>query len=486
MASPAGEVLGRREVGEDDQRSFAEMSGDHNEIHLDPLAARRAMGGERVVHGVNTVLWAIDRFLEGRSVTVTGVEATFRKPVHLGEEVELRLIEGSSDRVRLAVTRDGTRLVDIRLGVGTLAVTDAGDDRIELDLPAVGAELDIEEMDGLSGALPIPRADDQAAAVFPHATTGLGAVVVAQLAAVSRLVGMVCPGRYSMLNGFDLAFDPEGSAAHIEWRVTRADTRVSAVALELSGGRVLGTVNAFVRPRPTLQPTMQEVSAVVAPGEFSGLRALVVGGSRGLGEVTAKVLAAGGADVVVTWVASEDDARGVVDEIAAAGGSASSARLDVEDPAEPIAALASRGWLPDQVYFYATPPIFVRRTALFDQRLFDRFTGCYVGGFARVVEACRDSGVDELTAFYPSSVAVDEGLAGLTEYAAAKAAGEVAARILGSSQPWLTTVVRRLPRLPTDQTATFMPVPAEDALEVMMASVRDVTAVSGGAESHSQ
>jgi len=227
---------------------------------------------------------------------------------------------------------------------------------------------------------------------------------------------------------------------------------------------------------------MRQVSEVIAPGEFSGSRVLVVGGSRGLGELTAKLLAAGGADVVLTWLASEQDAELVVDEIRSAGASASSVRLDVADPAPPIERMATDGWLPDQVYYFATPPIFVRRTALFDQGLFDRFADCYVGGFARVVEACRNAGAPLLTAFYPSSVAVDEDVEGLTEYAAAKAAGEVAARILGSSERWLTTVIRRLPRLPTDQTATFIPVPTEDPMTVMPALAREMTALTEGGE----
>ena len=477
MKRPAGEVLGKREFHDDDQRRFATLSGDYNEIHLDPVAARRAMGGERVVHGINTVLWAVDRFLTQSTETVTGLECTFRKPIHLEEEVEAGLIGAEPDGAKVSVTRNGTRLVDIRLDLGSIAEPESPDDRTALDLPLEPAELSIEEMSGLVGRLAIPVGDDLALEAFPQATSKLGGVVVSQLASISRLVGMVCPGRYSLLSGLDLVFNPRGSASHIDWKVTRADTRVAAVSMELTGGRVEGTVKAFVRPRPTSQPTMRQVAEVIAPDEFSGSRVLVVGGSRGLGELTAKLLAAGGADVVLTWLASEQDADLVVDEIKSAGASASSVRLDVADPAPPIERLASDGWLPDQVYYFATPPIFVRRTAFFDQGLFDRFADCYVGGFARVVEACRNAGAPLLTAFYPSSVAVDEAVEGLTEYAAAKSAGEVAARILGSSERWLTTVIRRLPRLPTDQTATFIPVPTEDPMTVMTALVREMTAL---------
>jgi len=479
-----GAVLGKRKFNDDDQRRFAVLSGDYNEIHLDPVAARRAMGGEQVVHGLNTVLWAVDRFVSQSTETLTGLQCTFRKPVHLGEEIQARLIGDNTAGVRVSVVRNGTGLVDIRLALGSLAEPKSPDDRTALELPSAPAELSIEEMSGLVGRLAIPLRDDLAIEAFPEATSRLGGVVVSQLASISRLVGMVCPGRYSLLSGLDLVLNPSGSASHVDWKVTRADSRVAAVSLELTGGRVEGTVTAFARPRPTSQPTMRQVAEVIVPGEFSRSRALVVGGSRGLGELTAKLLAAGGADVVVTWVASEQDAELVVDEIRSAGASASAIRLDVAHPAAPIEQMASAGWLPDQIYYFATPPIFVRRTAFFDQALLDRFTDCYVGGFARVVEACHNAGAPLLTAFYPSSVAVEEDVEALTEYAAAKAAGEVAARILGSSERWLTTVIRRLPRLPTDQTATFIPVPSEDSMTVMSALLREMT-VSERAREHS-
>jgi 3-oxoacyl-[acyl-carrier protein] reductase len=64
---------------------------------------------------------------------------------------------------------------------------------------------------------------------------------------------------------------------------------------------------------------------------FEGRVALVTGASRGIGQAIARTLAAGGAHVVAA--ARGDNARATVDAIAAAGGSAEMATLDVTDPA---------------------------------------------------------------------------------------------------------------------------------------------------------
>lgn len=71
---------------------------------------------------------------------------------------------------------------------------------------------------------------------------------------------------------------------------------------------------------------------------LTGRVALVTGASRGIGRAIATTLAAGGAHVVAA--ARGDNARGTVDAITAAGGSAEVASLDVTDPASVEAVVA--------------------------------------------------------------------------------------------------------------------------------------------------
>jgi NAD(P)-dependent dehydrogenase (short-subunit alcohol dehydrogenase family) len=202
--------------------------------------------------------------------------------------------------------------------------------------------------------------------------------------------------------------------------------------------------------------------------------ALIIGGSRGLGEVTAKIVAAAGGHSIITYQSGREDAEKIAAEIAAAGLRGEARRLDVLAPEEAVAELHRAGISPTHVYYFASPKIFVSKGSIFDAEVFARFSACYVDGFYKVYRACRSHWDHPLVFFYPSSVAVDERTKDLAEYAAAKIAGETLAGHLAQFDRKLSVLIRRLPRIATDQTTTLMPFPAEDALDVMLAVVAEL------------
>jgi nucleoside-diphosphate-sugar epimerase len=110
--------------------------------------------------------------------------------------------------------------------------------------------------------------------------------------------------------------------------------------------------------------------------------------------------------------------------------------------------------------------------------LFRRFAAFYVTGFADVCAAARAS--SSLNVFYPSSTALDEHVRELTEYSAAKAAGEMLCGMLQASTPNVRIVVRRLPRVATDQTASLVPLRALDPVTAMLPIVREMHRAGGG------
>jgi NAD(P)-dependent dehydrogenase (short-subunit alcohol dehydrogenase family) len=196
-----------------------------------------------------------------------------------------------------------------------------------------------------------------------------------------------------------------------------------------------------------------------------------VGGSRGLGAVTARIVAAGGGHPVITYRDSREEAELVARDIRSAGGSCDILHYDALLPSgQQLKTLR----VVDCCYYFATPKIFLRKSGLYEAEKLRTFLSVYVDGFFDLCATLVSGRTDKLAMFYPSTVAIDEGLNTTAEYAMAKSAGETLVRYLNEFLPHIEILARRLPRILTDQTATIGVASAEGALDVMLPVVYEV------------
>ncbi len=465
----APQTLAIRTFGMEDQQAFAAGSGDRNPMHMDALAARRTQMGQPVVHGMHAFLWALDALagVEGAPV-FAALRCQFLKPMYLGEPLEAVLVSCTPELAKLEVRAGGSAV--IKATVRANAPAAGAPSPLP---PAVAADqpwdvLDMGHMAGRSGAVAAPALG--AAPLFPQLAKAIGTERVEGLALLSTIVGMRCPGLHSIFAALTITLTEPEPGTVVGWAVEGVDTRFRSVNLKVWGAGLAGELEALLRWPPTEQLRADAVRASVTAGEFEGVRALVVGGSRGLGALCARILAAGGAQVALTYARGEAEAQAVAADIGTAGGRAQAMALDVEHPVGPQ--LADLPFAPSHLFHFATGPIFGRHDGLFDARAFARFNRFYVEGFAETVEACRAHGGGPLRVFYPSSVAVAERPRDMTEYAMAKAAGELLCEDLDRWADGAKVVVRRLPRLLTDQTAVTAPAAVGDSLAVMLEAVR--------------
>lgn len=458
-------MIAKRTFTMTDQEAFARWSGDRNPIHMDPVVARRSLAGAPVVHGMHLLLWALNEALDDPAFQFpTRVRAEFRKFVLVGQPVSLNRLEGRAGQVIWKLFSGDGAVATIRFG----APENDRDDWTAASLPEVGEELQeptLDQMRQLSGLLQL-RAREIASS-FPRVASRLSEQTLSALARLSGLVGMACPGLHSILAGVDVDLWPEAvDQRALGFRSTKVDERYRLVRMQVRGPGLQGCVEAFVRPEPIEALNISKAAELVSCDHFADRRALVIGGSRGIGAVTAKLLVAGGADVTVTYASGSADAASICKEVAAHGqGTCRAITLDVcQDVATPLAALDAQ---PTHIYYFATPRIFLQKRPEFDRKVFDRFVDFYVAGFDAI---CRyfSAAAEPLHIFYPSSVAVTDRPAGLTEYAMAKAAGELLCADLMRLHPNLHIVAERLPRILTDQTATVQQVPGERPESVML------------------
>ena len=480
-------LLSSRTFTDEDQRRFAQFSGDCNPMHMDRVAARRMAAGLPVVHGIHLLLWALEFVVEKiphlRSfATVTG---TFEKFVCVGDAVSLHLQRLDARGVVIEILSRGLRSAVVSVVfevVGESGSQPKGPSGTPIDNPmgnpmrlTAPLALTFDEMAGREGQLAFATAAETAVTLFPRLCSRWGDEQVSALTCTSALVGMACPGLYSIYNKVTIfAAGNEMPPGILSFAVSRSDARFRRVEMQVAAQGVNGKVTATARLPPVEQACMTNVMTQVGRSEFAGVRALIIGGSRGLGEVTAKIIAAGGGQVVVTYHSGEDDARRIAAEIRIAGGACEFRKLDVLRGASDQ--LDTSMLNANQLYYFATPRIARSKADDYNQDLFAEFVEYFVNGFQRTCMAMRNASGSPLSVFYPSTEFITNGPPEMTEYAMAKAAGEILCVDIARKIPGLRIKVVRLPKLKSDQTAGVLAMDVADPLGPLLGIVRSLGA----------
>lgn len=481
-ARSSGHPIGEKTFGPADQELFARLSLDRNPMHMDPVAARRLMTGAQVVHGVHLLLTAIEYWSRTDTRKLTAVRCSFNHPASVGNHLQFACKEGGDeDSVQIEASIAGTpccqmTLSTLRAAVAPpVAVTPAGP--IEsASSSQLSKALDEAPEAQLSRRYDIQLNDFDFSAVFPGCVRLLGSEVVAAIAGLSYFVGMVCPGLHSVFSSLSLALRDDGAASNtLAFAVDKFDRRVELFDISFDGC-ITGRLKAFRRPPPQRQPSMTELARQVKADEFCPSRSLVIGGSRGLGELTARLLAAGGGDVVVSYASGQTDALILREDInSAAAGRCETLKIDLLQDRFEALALDWRRF--DMIYFFPTPRIFRKKAGLYDLPLLAEFLHFYVDKFYEMclqVEAHPKPRKTKI--FLPSTTFLDKRPKGMTEYAMAKAAVEVLVQDINRSFRHLTVMAPRLPRLATDQTATILKFATDSSVDALLPLLRSLHA----------
>jgi NAD(P)-dependent dehydrogenase (short-subunit alcohol dehydrogenase family) len=464
-----------------DQNLFAKLTGDFNPIHIDAIAARRTQAGSIVVHGIHALLWALEKIVEmgAGKEEIASLRVQFTNFIYVGSQADLKLLGRDEKSIRAALVVDTLTTTNLIITLGARKGTEG------IELPSAAPRMHLanepedfvrlEELSALNGWLDVTDPVDAIQRYFPYASSAIGGFRVAGIALLSTLVGMICPGRHSLFAGLTIDLvDQHRNQNRIGFQVSGTDERFRMVRMSVTGAGVCGSVQAFLRWPPISQAQLSDIMNIVAPTEFAGSTALIIGGSRGLGALTAKILAAGGGRVIVTYATGRADAEELTAEIRSQTTSDTCHALQYDIHLDAAAQLKELRAHVSHLYYFATSNIARQKSGVFVMALFDEFLEMYVNGFYECCRYLEEHGSQALTAFYPSSVFVEHTPSAMIEYSMAKMAGEMLCASMNRAGGRVHTVVSRLPRLLTDQTATVLPMDRGHPLKVMLPVIRAV------------
>jgi hypothetical protein len=468
---------------------FARISCDCNPIHMDAVAARRTHVGAPIVHGIHSLIWMLDCIAQAEPAASAArtVIAQFLQPVYVGDRATVDISRPTEQSIRARALVGTTEVAVVSLGFDAplRAPQPVPQDSHCMPPPTRPQERTLDDVERLSGSLSFGPASSEIAEMFPNAVRGFGMQRIAALLSTSCLIGMIVPGLHSIFSGLEVTLDGDQTPTdQLLFAVTSVVRRFRLVRISVAAPGLRGSLESVCRMPPMKQPDLDKILPLVSRNDFHGSTALVIGGSRGLGELTSKLVAAGGSRVVLTYRTGKSDADALVAELRAAGLNCAAVPYDVRRPA--AEQLAELDVIPTHVYYFATPLIFRRKAGLFDAERFAEFNAYYVAGFFDLLQSCVRLRPAGLRVFYPSTIFVENRPANMTEYSMSKAAAEILCTDLKKFVPGVQIVIRRLPRLPTDQTNSVAGTTAIDPTEVMLPIIREMHArdATAGRELH--
>ncbi|NQV79670.1 MAG: hypothetical protein HQ495_03905 [Alphaproteobacteria bacterium] len=463
---------------------FAVLSGDTNPIHTDPVAARRLLFGTTVCHGVGLVLWALECLATqlNSSVRLSRVAADFRAPVLVDEDVELALDIGEGEAKAMITGARGLR-TSINIAWDMSLEDGPAVSRLPEPVPCEAKTFAQAEHD--ESCLSLWLDDTSLEDLAPQVARLMQHRQIALLVATTRLIGMECPGLNSIYLAMKLSFEPAtGPVNAVAYRVSSANERFARLGLSVTSADFSGELSASVRPLPYSQMDLAAVQNRVPVDWLKDERAIVIGGSRGLGELINKILIAGGAPVRASFNQGEVEAKLMASEIRKTRPDADIDVFQLDVSGEYLGNLADQleDFAPTQVYFFASPRVILDGGDQFDNARYDNYCRYYVDGMTNVIRQLAKTPFSPLPIFLPSTSFIDKPPRGAAEYVSAKLASEQALVAL-QKELEIVPVIVRLPPLATDQTMTLLGHSGIDGFDPMLAVVKQVTDVSIGRRS---
>ena len=397
---------------------------------------------------------------------INRLRCKFNKPIYLQDEISFE-VNDKNENIRINAIQNGEIKIIIYLNVCEKKSQFNPKEKWDLFTADRPNDIPFGDLDGYSKKLKCSISAKLAVKMYgKEFVDKIGIGQLAEIVSFSRIVGLHAPGLNSIFSELQINSDVVEKKDNIFFKVQSIDERFNIVNIESNGPSFNASLKTFYRPVLVKQKTIKQMKDNLNKEEFIDFRALIIGGSRGLGEFTAKSLGYGGAKLMITYAKGKNDVTNVSKDIKKYNKSVSLHCLDVMNFQDVDYEILKK-FDPTHVFYFATPFIFIGVKNKFCRIKYDKFKRYYVDAFQVIVEILSKNNTQKKHFFYPSSVAIDEQPNDMLEYTLAKKNGELLCSELEKKYPQIKIYKPRLPRLETDQTVSLSSVKNEDPVAIL-------------------
>lgn len=451
----------------DYSQDFVTLSGDNNPLHTDSLYSRRIMFGRPVIHGVYSLLKIFDFYSNSLPCmsSLISLEAKFLNPIFDGDSIVLKL-DCNEDDYKIQAYLEETKLIIIKLKFSSVLKQNLFFENTN-KLPQIEQpkKLILENISKINGNEINTVNTNLFNTIFNSLDANKAPQLYSTLLTSTRVVGVKCPGADSLYSSLNLHFATTSFNNNLfEYNVNKVYKGLSLIKIDFKSLNYVGTINAFLRKQEVQQKSLKNILQDLTKVQYPKRKALVIGGTRGLGEVCAKILGSLGYETSITYNKGIKEAKRISNEFKENNLNLTFFQYNVLD--------SKKDFLKDKVYdyifFFATPHIKTSNSQLIDNKLLDYFNNFYLNGFFSIVNSIKNK---KTRFFFPSSVFIDEFPKYLKEYAISKKISEYYSEQYNKQKGVKIIHYPRLKKVKTDQTQDFFNSDSLDAYEELKSNL---------------
>jgi hypothetical protein len=280
---------------------------------------------------------------------------------------------------------------------------------------------------------------------FPSLFKNFGSNRLSSLIMISASVGMYWPGQNSLFTGFKININ-NALEKKIYLEIIKVDHRILFTQTKFISCGCEGYIESFFRSEKINQPSIKKLKNYVSKNQFINHNSLIIGGSRGLGELTAKIILIGGGKVLITFNKNMKIAKKLKKELLK-----SKLNLKIKQFSVKKNGAFNNNFFKNKkynsIYFFATPLIYRKKQKIFDNKIYKEFLNVYSAPLKKIIKINKNN---KFVFIYPSTTFISEKNPILKEYVKAKINGENKLKKLNKKFNF-DLIINRLPRLLTDQ-----------------------------------
>ena len=455
-------------INEQRQLDFAKLSNDFNPIHVDPLYAWRSMFGKQLVHGIHQVLICLEDLAKNinEKIFISKISAKFEYPAGVNEIISIDNINFSETYSEYVIKNErGLTLTTIKVNYKKKSFNDVKFKRIDYSMSP------LEPTNFAKENLVEPLYYDKTffKELFTYSSFYVSPVNLAVLLASTRIVGMKYPGLNSIYNAFTFEFNENANLSNsIHYSVSDKHITLNMLNIKLDDTFIRGQIKAFIRPVAPKYKTLKELNGLLPVNSFKNQRALIIGGTRGIGLQCLRLLASAGASTMFTYFKNSNEADKIVEEFANESINTNYLQVDVSNLSKESLETI-KAFNPTSIYYFATPKILNNNSNL-DENLLQKFISYYVIGLDKILVSLK-SEIKPLI-FVPSTVYLDEKPTNLSEYIIAKSASEMFLKLL--EKKGYKIYNPRFPKVSTEQTMSLFKQKTVEPEEVLLKELQSM------------